>query len=118
MSTSPVSIHPYFKAHPGKLEAVKALLPRFVQKTTTEAKALHYEFTINGDEIFCREAYQDADGVLAHLANVGDLLTEMLQNADLIRIEMHGPADDLNKLKGPLAHLNAAWFATECGLNR
>ena len=29
-----VSLHPYFKVHPGKLEAVKAGFPRFVEKTT------------------------------------------------------------------------------------
>ena len=66
MSASPVSIHPYFKAHPGKLDAVKGLLPTFVEKTASEAKVLHYEFTINGDEIFCRETYEDAEGTLAH----------------------------------------------------
>lgn len=110
MTHSPVSLHPYFKAHSGKLETCKALLPRFVEKTATEEKVLYYEFTLNGDEIFCREAYVDAEGTLAHLSNVGGLLAEMLQNADLVRIELHGPENELEKLKGPLAHLNAAWF--------
>ncbi len=118
MNISPVSIHPYFKVHSGKLHAAKALLPRFVEKTASEQKVLHYEFTINDDEIFCREAYVDAESVLAHLANVGDLLAEMLTNSDLARIEFHGPSDELEKLKGPLAHLNAAWFEGECGLVR
>jgi quinol monooxygenase YgiN len=118
MSVSPVSLHPYFRVQPGKLEAARALLPRFVEKTATEAKVLHYEFTMNGEEIFCREAYADAEGVLAHLSNVGELLSEMLQNAELIRIELHGPAEELEKLKGPLAHLNAAWFVRVAGLER
>ena len=30
MSNPVVSIHPYFKIHPGKLEAARALLPAFV----------------------------------------------------------------------------------------
>jgi hypothetical protein len=51
-----VSLHPYFKAHRGKLKAVKAGFPRFVEKTATEKKNLFYGFTINGDEIFCRKA--------------------------------------------------------------
>jgi quinol monooxygenase YgiN len=62
-----VSIHPYFKVHPGKLETVKAGFPRFVEKTFSEKKNFFYEFTVNGDEMFCREGYTDADGVLAHL---------------------------------------------------
>jgi hypothetical protein len=35
----------------------------------------------------------------------------MLTIADLTRIEAHGPATELEKLKKPLAHLNPAWFA-------
>jgi len=118
MTTSPVSIHPYFRAHPGKLKTIKGLLPRFVEKTATEPKVLHYEFTINGDEIFCREAYQDAEGALAHITNVGELLAEMLTLSDLIRIEFHGPDAELEKMKEPLAHLNAAWFSRVVGLER
>jgi quinol monooxygenase YgiN len=106
-----VSLHPYFKAHPGKLEAVKTGFSRFVEKTGTEKKNLFYAFTVNGDEILCREAYTDAEGVLAHLDNVGDLLAEMLTMSDLTRIEVHGPAAELEKLKKPLAHLTPAWFA-------
>jgi len=108
-----VSLHPYFKVHPGKLDALKAAMPAFVDKTATEEKNLFYGFTIKGDEIFCREGYTDAEGVLAHLDNVGALLAEALKIADLIRVELHGPARELDKLKGPLAHLNPAWFTVE-----
>jgi len=31
---------------------------------------------------------------------------------------VHGPAEGLEKLKGPLAHLNPAWFALEATLSR
>jgi len=116
MHPFPVSIHPYFKAHPGKLDEIKALLPQFVKQSATEEKILQYEFTLHGDEIFCRESYQDAAGVLAHLSNVGALLYKMLTMADLIRIELHGPAGELEALKGPLANLDPAWFAVECGM--
>lgn len=116
MSNSVVSLHPYFKSHPGKEEAIKELLPRFVEKTRSEEKVVNYEFTQNGDEIFCRESYKDAEGVLAHLSNVEALLTEMLKNADLIRIELHGPAEEIDKLRGPLAQLNPAWFVRVAGL--
>ena len=108
-----VSLHPYFKAHPGKLEAVKSAFPRFIEKTATEKENLFYGFSVNGDEIFCREGYETAAGVQAHLDNVGALLGEVLTMADhLIRLEVHGPAKELDKLKGPLAHLNPAWFTT------
>lgn len=108
-----VSLHPYFKVHPGKIEEFKASLPAFVAKSKNEPKNLFYEFTINGDEVFCREGYADAAGLLAHLENVGALLAEAFKIADLTRIELHGPAGELDKLKAPLAHLNPAWFVSE-----
>jgi len=113
-----VSLHPYFKVHHGKLEKVKALFPHFAEKTATEEKVLFYEFSINGDEIFCREGYTDAEGILTHLDNVGAVLAELLTMGDLIRIELHGPAAELEKLKKPLAHLNPAFFAIEHALEK
>lgn len=105
-----VTLNPYFKVHPGKLESVRAGFPAFIQKTKAEAKNLFYGFSINGDEIFCREGYVDAEGVLAHLDNIGALLAEMLKSADLVRLEVHGPAEELQKLRGPMADLKPSWF--------
>ncbi len=48
--------------------------------------------------------------LLAHLENVGALLSEAFKIADLTRLEVHGPASELDKLRGPLAHLKPAWF--------
>ena len=89
-----------------------------ISKTTTEKKNLFYEFSVNGDEVFCREGYTDAEGLLAHLDNVGALLTEMLTMADLTRVEVNGPITELEKLKKPLAHLNPAFFALERALEK
>jgi hypothetical protein len=72
---------------------------------------LFYQFTVDGDEIFSREGYTDAEGVLTHLDNISALLAETLTMSDLTRVEVHGPATELQKLKKPLAHLNPAWFA-------
>jgi quinol monooxygenase YgiN len=105
-----VSLHPYFKVHPGKLAEFKAALPEFVAKTATEPKNLFYEFSIDGEEVFCREGYADAESLLAHLANVETLLAKALKISDLIRIEVHGPAEELQKLRGPLAKLSPRWF--------
>jgi quinol monooxygenase YgiN len=118
MEANFVSLHPYFKVHPEKLEAVKAGLSRFVEKTSSEKKNLFYGFTVNGDEMFCREGYTDAEGVLAHLENVGALLAEMLTMSDLTRVEVHGPAAELEKLKTPLAHLNPKWFVVEASVKK
>jgi hypothetical protein len=31
-----------------------------------------YGFTITGDDVFCREAYETVESLLAHLENAGD----------------------------------------------
>ena len=65
-----VSLHPYFKVPSDKMPYLKAILPEFAAKTRNETGNLFYEFTINGDEVFCREAYVNAEALLAHLDNV------------------------------------------------
>jgi quinol monooxygenase YgiN len=118
MKSNFVRLHPYFKVHPGKMDAIKAMLPRFVEKTATEKAVLFYEFSMNGDELFCREAYENAEGLLAHLDNVGALLAEAMKVADLTRIEVHGPAAELEKLKKPLAHLKPKFFALKAEIQK
>ena len=105
-----VSLHPYFKVHPGKLDEFKAGFPMFVELTKAEPKNLFYEFSVNGETVFCREGYVDAAGLLAHLDNVGALLAQAMKIADLVRLEVHGPAAELEKLRAPLADLKPEWF--------
>ncbi|MEM7396434.1 MAG: hypothetical protein AAF492_29210, partial [Verrucomicrobiota bacterium] len=57
------------------------------------------------------------EGVLAHLENVGDLLGELLKISDLARLELHGPAEELEKVKAALADLNPTYFAYACGMS-
>ena len=59
-----VSLHPYFKVPSDKMPYLKAILPEFAAKTRNETGNLFYEFTINGDEVFCREGYVSAEALL------------------------------------------------------
>jgi quinol monooxygenase YgiN len=104
------TLAPYFQVHAGQLEAFKAMGPDFIARTRNEPKCLHYAFSFCGDIAHCREGYTDAEGLLAHLDNVGALLQEALKIADLIRLEVHGPAAELAKLKEPLKALNPQYF--------
>jgi hypothetical protein len=113
-----VSIHPYFKVDPGQMGAFKALLPAFCAKTAEEPLCLGYDFTIAGDVIFCREAYVGGEGALAHVANVGSLLDEAMKISQLLRLELHGPAEELDKLRPHLSGLNPIWFVRECGMEK
>ncbi len=112
-----VSLHPYFKIHEGQLEAFKATWPKFVEQTRREEGCLFYEFTIDGDHAFCREGYTNAAAALNHLTNVRELLEQALTMADLARLEVHGPAAEIETMKEPLAALNVQFFACDTGLS-
>lgn len=112
------TIVPYFKAHAGKLEAFRSLCERFVAKTFTEPNCLYCGFSFDGDEVHCRQGYTDAQAALAHLENVGALLGEALAIADVVRLEVHGPEQELAKLRAPLAQLNPRYFVLEYGFRR
>ncbi|MEY2498387.1 MAG: hypothetical protein QOD12_1943 [Verrucomicrobiota bacterium] len=112
------SIVPYFKVASGKLEAFKKLCEQFVAKTQGEPKCLYYGFCFDGDQAHCREGYADAESLLAHLQNVGTLLDEALKIAELTRLEIHGPEEEIAKLRQPLAHLKPQFFILEYGFRR
>ncbi len=109
---------PYFRITDDKVEIFREIVDRFVKKTQTEPKCLYYGFSFSGNIAHCREGYVDAEGVLQHLENVGDLLTEALQIAELIRLEIHGIEAELTKLREPLSHLPIEYFTLETGFRR
>lgn len=112
------TIVPYFKIHDGKLQAFREMCEQFVEKTSKEPKCLYYGFSFDGDQCHCREGYQDADGALAHLENVGAMLGELLKFAEMTRLEVHGPEAELAKLRGPLAGFKPQFFTLEYGFRR
>ena len=112
------SIVPYFKVKSGELAAFKNLCQQFVSKSKNEPKCLYYGFFFDDDVAHCREGYADAEGLLKHLENVGPLLEEALKISDLTRLEIHGPEEELAKLRNPLADLKPQFFVLECGFRR
>jgi quinol monooxygenase YgiN len=113
------TLAPYFKIHEGQVEAWKAGCPDFVAKTREEGDGCRfYGFSFDGETAHCREGYRDADAVLAHLDNVGELLKKALAISDLTRLEVHGPASEIDKLREPLSGLNPQFFTVEFGFRR
>lgn len=109
---------PYFKIKEGQLAAFRAGVAGFVERTKAETGCVHYAFSYNGDVAHCREGYDNAAAVLAHLDNVGALLQEALKISEITRLEVHGPAAELDQLRAPLAGLNPQWFVLEPGVIR
>ena len=122
MTTQPrdacCTLVPYFEVNEGQLEAFKALGPQFVAKTRNEPGCVHYAFSFDGMNAHCREGYDDAAAMLAHLDNVGALLGEALKVAKIVRLEVHGPAAEIDKLRAPLAGLKPQFFELAEGFRR
>ena len=112
------TLGPYFNVPAGNLEVFKQLCEQFVKKTSEETKCLYYGFSFDGNQVHCREGYKDADGLLAHLENVGSLLEEALKIAEITRLEIHGPEVELAKLREPLSKLGPQFFTLEYGFLR
>ena len=112
------TIVPYFKVSSGNLSGFLKLCEQFVAKTQQEPKCLYYGFSFNGEQVHCREGYKDAEGLLAHLENVAQLLEEALKIAEITRLEVHGPETELAKLREPLAKLKPQFFRLEYGFRR
>lgn len=109
---------PYFEINDGQIDAFKALGPRFVERSRTEPGCVHYAFSFNGNSAHCREGYDNAEAVLAHLQNVGELLGEALKIAKIVRLEVHGPVAELDKLRAPTAALNPTFYLLDEGIRR
>ena len=100
------------------MESFRSGCDAFVEKTRTEPGCVHYAFSFDGDEAHCREGYDNAAAVLAHLDNVDALFGEALKIADLTRLEVHAPTAELEQLRGPLADLNPQFFELVVGFRR
>jgi hypothetical protein len=100
------------------MDEFKHLCERFITIANQEPKCLYYGFSFNGDDVHCREAYEDAEGLLAHLGKVATLLDEVLNIAQITRLEIHGIAEELAKLTEPLSALAPTYFTLEYGIRR
>ncbi len=109
---------PYFTVQDGKLDEFKALGEQMVERTQSESDVAFYGFSFSGQRAHCREGYQSAAGILAHLENVDGLLKQALAIASLDLLEVHGPADQLAQLQEPLKGLNPTYFTMETGFRR
>ena len=112
------TIVPYFQVAEGKIEAFEQLCEQFVEQTKNESKCLYYGFSFNGNLVHCREGYQDAEGLLIHLENIGSLFEEALKISEITRLEIHGSETELAKLREPLSKLKPQFFTLKYGFRR
>jgi len=113
-----LTLAPRFKVPAAKWEDFKAMIPSMHEATMAEDEGLlFYGFALDeaNHVAFCREQYTSADGIKRHLKSVDDRLKEMLQISSLESLELHGPAEEVKKLKDVLTPMGCRYFLTDEG---
>ena len=83
---------------PGDLAEFKEVAARALELTKGEATTLQYDWFFSDDETKCvvRETYANSDAILAHMANVGDLVGKLTELGGGLEIEAFGdPSPEL-----------------------
>lgn len=78
--------------------AFKEVAARALELTRAEATTLQYDWFFSDDETRCvvRETYANSDAVLAHIANVGELIGKLAELGGGLEIEAFGdPSPEL-----------------------
>jgi hypothetical protein len=104
-----VTLHPYFEV------VDRENFQKFAQQCTeiskNESMCNYYGFTFCGNAAFCRQSYTCAEGLLAHLQNIDVVFREgLLAHGNLVRMEVHGIKDEIDKLREPMAELNPDFY--------
>ena len=86
-------------------------------RVLTEEGTLDYTWCFNGNKVLLREAYADANAVNKHLETAADLLEKLMGFVKILKIDVTGNEDDLNKLKPMLDTRGAVYFFKEIGLS-
>lgn len=113
------TVDAYFTVKPGKEAVFEQLADRFIEKTRDESGIRYYGWSFNSDEAHCRQGYEDAEGFLEHANNVMDLFQEALTISDCSRLAIHGPEEELAKLRVPMAEIELLeYFPLRDGFRR
>ena len=77
---------------PDKLDEFKNVVAQLVERAKGEADTLEYGFFLSADQTVCivREAYTNSEAVLAHSANMSELLPRLFELGGTFEAEVFG----------------------------
>ena len=104
----------YMQVVEGQMPAFLELCKKFTVSASEEEGCLYYSYCFDGNDVCCRQTYVDAAGVLQRVRHVGELMeSKFIGTFELQRLEVFGPAEELDKLRQPLADFHAKLYAVE-----
>merc|ERR1712002_323616 len=104
----------------GELDEFKAGFSKFYAATKNgpgAAGCLYYGFGFAGDSMYCREGYKTAEDCAKHGADVKEMIEEPMKavGAGNFKLNVVGPAAELEKLKPKLAPRGAIFWELDSG---
>jgi len=110
-----VTILPEYKVPAGKMAESKANFSKLYTATKGgkgAAGTLYYGFSASGDTLYCREGFKNAEAAMLHGADIKDIMEGPMKSitADNFKLNVVGPAAELEKLKPKLAPRGAVFW--------
>merc|ERR1719320_1404500 len=111
---------PEFVIPAGKVDEFKAGFSKFYAATKNgpgAAGCLYYGFGFAGDSMYCRVGYKTAEDCAKHGADVKEMIEEPIKavGAGNFKLNVVGPAAELEKLKPKLAPRGAIFWELDSG---
>jgi len=108
-----------FTVPAGKMDEFKAGFSKFYTATKNGAGAsgcYYYSFGIEGNSVFCREGYKDAESLAKHGADVKGMLDEPMNAAGVtMKINVVGPKAEMDKVRPKLEPKGAVFWELDDG---
>jgi len=82
----------------------------FQALTKDEVEIKYYGFAMEDTNGVCKEGYDSAEGFLTHMRNVKGPWGTALAAADIARVDVHGPMDEIDKLREPLKDFSVNYW--------
>lgn len=108
-----------FTIRTGNADKFRANCKEMVALRDKEPGHLGSAYSFDGDSsAVSREDYDSADAVKRHM-EIGQHIYESTRDlVDITGVEVHGPAEEVDKLRDLLADLSPRYFVTEYGFRK
>ena len=112
--TSHIRVHAEHAVSEGKLDEFRKMAAEMIhQVEANEPNYLSYEWFLSDDEDTCHiiGLFKDSEAVMAHLANIGEMMGPFSEIAPATGIELYGnPSDELREAVAPFgAKISEHW---------
>jgi len=105
-----VSMITYYEVR--DMDSFANLTVEIAEAKKLESPVLSCSFSFNGNQVMCKESYDTADSAKAHLDSSAALTKRAAESADILKVEVMGPEEQLEKLRETFNEVNVMFWAT------